>query len=296
MTRFRFACRSHWHVLSGPRVRLLVEFLEARNVPSASVTANGIPLLTESEPSETADRATVLNLNNSIAVDGFIGHGSCGAADVDWYQFQLAEPSLVDLEIGPQPNNQTPAAVLTLYNSDIFTDTGDYDFFGNPGQFFENVYVGEPSLAQAQGSAALGEARILRELAPGTYYVAVSGAGNSYFNPFLADSGLAGAEGPYRLQITASDLSLPSSPQLLEAEGSPLLLRLDLSAPWTPTLPPSTWTSWINTAMIFPPPWPTGTSIPTRWNSRWPCSMLWTRVAILSSLRMKMEDFSSREM
>ena len=231
MTRFRFACRSHWHVLSGPRVRLLVEFLEARNVPSASVTANGIPLLTESEPSETADRATVLNLNNSIAVDGFIGHGSCGAADVDWYQFQLAEPSLVDLEIGPQPNNQTPAAVLTLYNSDIFTDTGDYDFFGNPGQFFENVYVGEPSLAQAQGSAALGEARILRELAPGTYYVAVSGAGNSYFNPFLADSGLAGAEGPYRLQITASDLSLPSSPQLLEAEGSPLLLRLDLSAP-----------------------------------------------------------------
>ena len=51
-----------------------------------------------------------------------------------------------------------------------------------------------------------------RELAAGTYYISVSGHGDSYFNPFLADSGYAGSTGAYASTSPASRRRRPLKP------------------------------------------------------------------------------------
>src|SRR5262249_7528905 len=97
----------------------------------------------------------------------------------------------------------------------------------------------------AQSGQATGDAHLDRDLGPGTYYVAVSGAGNRYFDPFLADSGLVGDGGDYALLVTAGDLTgtLPAvrtadvragpTPDA-SAGRSPLIVRLGLSGPLDP--------------------------------------------------------------
>src|SRR5437016_3063473 len=82
-------------------------------------------------------------------------------------------------------------------------------------------------------------------LAAGSYYLAVSGAGNSLFNPFLADSGYYGQTGSYQLQLAAADLGLgpADGPAVLASDPaagstldrSPTVFRLDLSAAIDPT-------------------------------------------------------------
>ncbi len=187
-----------------------------RTVPSA------VPVLLQPVPNETLDRAAGASLGDlslapAVSAAGAIGTGPCGAADVAWYQFTLDRPADVRLSLaGPG------GGTLSLYNSDPF-DFGDlYD------------PVGDRLLAQAAGSG--GAAVLERSLAGGTYYVAVSGAGNRYFYPFLAGSGLAGSTGSYALQVSATDLGLDpaGAPKLLAADASPQIVRLDLSAPLDP--------------------------------------------------------------
>ena len=103
--------------------------------------------------------------------------------------------------------------------------------------------------------AATGDqdaAPIIRDLAAGDYYVAVSGAGNHYFNPFVAGSGYGGATGAYRLLVSAT--ALPTAPngssEVLAIDAapdpvgagdgtsfarSPLLIRVDMTGPVDPS-------------------------------------------------------------
>src|SRR5207244_2389972 len=64
---------------------------------------------------------------------------------------------------------------------------------------------------QDDGASHGGDARIDRVLAPGTYYVAVSGSGNRYFHPEIASSGIPGSSGAYGLSIAGQDLGLTSA-------------------------------------------------------------------------------------
>jgi hypothetical protein len=194
----------------APITRLHLEALEDRCLLSAAFA--------------TLDQADALGaLTGTVAVVVSVAPAA-ESAQVNWYSFTLAQPATVTLSARPGFGQRGP--VLSLYNSDT-NDTSDlFDPFG-------------PRLvAQAQGGAG-SAATITRPLAAGTYYLAVSGAGNLFFNPFLADSGYPGAPSSYRL--TLAEAALPASPTdgpvvLTATPGagdqlasSPLVLRLDLN-------------------------------------------------------------------
>jgi hypothetical protein len=177
--------RAHRRRFASPparRARLTLEMLESRLVPSAGPA--------------TLDQAAPLVLNWSgpvggpahvgLQTAGTVGNGSGPTADVDWYTFTLDRAAAVTLSA-----TSAQGAVLSLYNSDGL------------GDFYDPL--GHRLVAQAQGS----DASLTPLLGQGTYYVAVSGLGNKYFHPYLADSGYAGIGGPFQLTLGAVALSAP---------------------------------------------------------------------------------------
>ncbi len=202
------------------RSRLCVEALESRSVPSG--TSGSGPLI-EAETNDTLDLAHDvgdLSATSSAEVLGTIGNSSA-AADVDWYSFTLTGLATVHLTT-LDPQDASFAAVLSLYNNAVDV-------------FDPYVSTGHRLLAQAEGSPDGSGASLTQLLAPGTYYVAVSGLGNRYFHPFLADSGAEGLTGEYALVLTATDLQpAPAGPVMVSAdpadgavlERSPFMLRL----------------------------------------------------------------------
>jgi methionine-rich copper-binding protein CopC len=211
---------------------LHVEVLEARCLLSGS------PALTPTDPTDAPDVLDPLLDPNLLTaplfgnVSGTIGNRADGSGDVDWYRFDLSSPATVVLR---QTAGSLPG-VLSLYNT-----TEPFDPFTRQGDRY--VPAGHRLLAQVVGTSAAGPS-IVRNLAAGTYYVAVSGAGNQYFHPLVAGSGYPGEAGDYTLQITTADLGLPpsSGPVLLAMDpaagsvltASPLVIRLSLSGPLPP--------------------------------------------------------------
>lgn len=191
--------RSHRRVSTHVRA----EGLESRSLLSAS------PLeVVESGPNDTLDVAADLGLleeSQPVQVTGSIGHGS----DVDWYSFTLTEASAVTLNIS--------AGTVGLYNSAGFN--------------FNDPYSPNGNRLLAQSSATGNTAgEIVRNLAAGTYFVAVSAAGNKYFHPLLADSGVAGATTNYTLDLDAVSLNLdPATPVALVSQATALIVRIDLN-------------------------------------------------------------------
>ncbi len=200
----------------APNTRLFLEALEDRCLLSAFATL---------------DQALSLgDLVGSVAVSGSVAPTASQPAPVNWYSFTLDNPAAVTLSARSALGQVAP--VLSLYNS----DTSDFSDLQDP--------LGHRLVAQAQ--AATGTTTTLtRSLAAGTYFVAVSGAGNRYFNPFLADSGYPGAASTYRLSLSETDLPLAPTdgPVVLAAtpnagdqlSASPLVVRVDLSTALDPT-------------------------------------------------------------
>lgn len=179
-----------------------VESLEAR----ALLSAVAIETLTSDAP-DTLDQAIDLGTFTVAEVAGKIdGNGM----DVDWYAFTLSATSTVTFDC--------TAGEVSLYNdvAGNFTDS-----LGN---------IGQRLLGQAS-AAGPGIASMTRDLAAGTYYVAISGEGNSYFHPLLANSGIPGETGNYVLSINSTPLDTSSStdPVVLAVDASPLGVRLNLS-------------------------------------------------------------------
>jgi hypothetical protein len=212
--------------------------LEVRTLLTGPFGANPPQPLPETEPNDVITQAQDLGTLDVLpaAVAGSVGNSPAGAADVDWYQFELAGPAHVTLGTQGGPAGSALVSALGLYESDPYHANPPLDptsytpSFGSPDGYHR--------LAEADG--AVGQGAVLeRDLAPGTYWVAVSGAGNRYFSPLLADSGQEASTGPYLLSLGATDLPATTGPVVLAADpapgaavaSSPLLLRVNLSAP-----------------------------------------------------------------
>jgi hypothetical protein len=210
---------------SRRRLCLNLEALEARNL----LAAFALPLA-----NETLDQ--YLELGNldpgppapALAVQGTgnLGNGPAGAADVAWFRFELASAARVTLTVSDPPGSGL-VSVLSLYNTD------PWDFNPNGLNPPVTTPLGHCLLAQVQGPT------LQADLAPGIYYVAVSGAGNRDFYPFLADSGTPGSTGNYALRVSATDLAFSGDgPMILGGDPAPggsinhapLVIRVDLSA------------------------------------------------------------------
>ena len=225
--------------LRHPRstVRLHVETLEPRSLPAALSWAGLLHPVAEAEPNGTLDRAQDLgsiSLTSRAEVVGNIGQGAAGAADVDWYQFELTAPTDIHLATLDAQGGSSLVSVLSLYNSDPLPPASANSTYTDA---FDPLH--HRLLAQDDGAAHGGDASLDRLLGPGTYYVAVSGSGDRYFNPFLAGSGNAGSTGAYGLLLTATAAGVAATdgPAVLTADPapgstlaqSPFVIRLDLS-------------------------------------------------------------------
>jgi hypothetical protein len=212
-----------------------LESLEGRSLLSASGSSSLGTAQVQLEPAETLDQAQLLGdltTEPQLGAVGTIGNGPDGAADVAWFSFTLDGPEHVQVDLAPRGNGHPLSGVLSLYNDDQFD--------------FQDLYdpVGYRLLAQASGSANSGP-QIGRDLGPGTYFVAVSGAGNTGFHPLLAGSGLPGASGAYQLTLGATPLDIDPSdgPSVLTSDppagavldASPFVIRLGFGSALDPT-------------------------------------------------------------
>ena len=201
-------------------------------------------------PNETLDVAYELgHLGTGMEVEdyGSIGNGPAGGADVEWYTFTLDQPALIASKLERQPNDSSFEGVLSLFNNDPYDFYDPYDADGYR------------LLDQVDQPANGGDATLEQLLGPGTYYLAVSGAGNDYFNPLLADSGIPGTTGDFDLLLKVDDSGLGSAtgPQVLTTDpapsavlsSSPLAIRIDMSGP----LDPSTLIPGQTVQLIFSP-------------------------------------------
>src|SRR5687768_13657418 len=91
-----------------PRRTLYLEVLEARHQPSVLIPADDV--------GDTLPAALDLApaLVSELRVESAIGDNAAGGADVDWYRFQLNEPSNLTLTL-------SGGGVLSLYNDDPFS-------------------------------------------------------------------------------------------------------------------------------------------------------------------------------
>jgi hypothetical protein len=247
--RVRSSLAPHSHYRRRVR-RPRLEPLECRQLMAGSPALPGTTVLLEPKPNDTLDVAQSLgDLSGpaSSEVIGTIANNSTGSADVDWYGFTLDRPASVNLSVSQQSTSPSFRPVVSLYNSDPF-DFGDlYD------------RLGHRLLVQDDATSHTGPATIDRLLGAGSYFVAVSGAGNANFHPMMADTGLPGQTGGYNLSISTADLGGQpgDGPAVLTAEPapgavldtSPLVIRIGLSGP----LDPCTIIAGQNVRMIFSP-------------------------------------------
>ena len=186
------------------------ESLEVRNLLSATSWPGLLNPTVDAEPNETLDAAQNTGaVGNSHAVEivGAIGAGADAATDVDWYRFTLEQSGNVQFAALPNADGVNSSVVLTLYGDQI---TG-YD---------PTLPLGHHLLGRSEGSSHGAAALIESSLAAGTYFVAVSGAGNRFFHPFLADSGNPGIGGEYGMRIARHDGALGTTAELTPVAGS----------------------------------------------------------------------------
>jgi len=220
------------------RLQLWLEQLETRTAPAGPSWVQQFPL-DNVAAGNVLNAAPALNLQSvgggSILRDVVGGQIAAGTADVDWYQFTLASAATVTLTAYDPPGSSF-VSVISLYNNDpdaLVQNLGADGLTLYPNDPLDPV--GHRLLAQTVGTLG-GETSLTWNLAAGTYSVAISGAGNQYFHPFVADSGLAGSSGAYRLAVEADAINV-AVPVVLEstpAEGavltsSPLVLRVDVN-------------------------------------------------------------------
>jgi hypothetical protein len=214
--------RFHRRRIIRPAARLRFEDLETRLVPAASNSTLDLAL-----------SLGALDSPSTIKTTGTITNGAGNSGDVNWYSFTLTSPADVQLSTLDQQNGSSLKSVLTLYNSDPF----DFADAQDP--------LHHRQLAQDDGGTHGGDAQLDTLLGPGTYYVAVSGSGNLYFNPLIAGSGYPGSTGIFTLQVTTTNAGIATTdgPAVLTTNpapgsvlsSSPFVIRLDTSSALDPT-------------------------------------------------------------
>lgn len=218
----------------GTATPLWFETLETRRVPSSfGDQGGGEP--TFDTPNQTYDQALDLGdvwATPAVTRHGSLGAGEVGAGDVEWYRFVLDRSARVTLRLeGAQPDSSF-RGVLSLFNNDF-----DFVDLMNP--------QGLRRLDWAVANGEDGVATLDRVIGPGTYNLAVSGAGNEIFSPLVAHTGLPGSMGEFNLSLSVIDAGLAPSagPWVLNSNpapetlltSSPLVIRVELSRPLDPT-------------------------------------------------------------
>ena len=165
--------------------------MEVRNLLAATWAGLLSPTV-DAKPNDTLDVAQVVGTvsgDHNVEIVGTIGGGSDFSSDVDWFRFNLDQAGTVQLDALANDDGVNSSVVLTLY--------GDQIPFYDP-----NLSLGHRLLGRREGQAGGYAASLGVTLEAGIYYVAVSGAGNRFFHPFLADSGHAGVGGEYGVRIS----------------------------------------------------------------------------------------------
>lgn len=188
----------------------VIERLESRSLLSGIPVTGPLPFDASTDPADVLSASTALGtlpngLNTSLA-----GSIDANGADVDWFEFTLTEASEIRLGIS--------SGVVSLYNNSI-------------GDIHDRLRGGDHRLVAQASSLVNASGLIERQLAAGTYYVAISGVGNLYFSSVVSGSGLPGLTGDYSLDIsvTALELDPASDPIVLSQDVSPLVARIGFS-------------------------------------------------------------------
>ncbi len=181
---------------------MTAESLEVRNLLSASWPGLLDPIL-EAEPNNTLDVAQdVGNVGRGDAAEfvGRIGEGNGFATDVDWYSFTLATAGRVQLTAMPGVGGASSPVVLTLYGDQL-------------EEFDPALPLQHRLLGRQEGRSDIDARPVDLRLEAGTYFVAVSGAGNRHFHPFVADSGVPGEATDYGVRISVTSGRAPTGNQ-----------------------------------------------------------------------------------
>lgn len=181
------------------RDRLTAESLEIRSLLSASWPGLHDPQ-PEAEPNNTLDVAQdVGNVGRGEVAEfvGRIGDGGDFATDVDWYSFKLVSAGRVQLTALPGAGGATSPVVLTLYGDQL-------------AEFDPALPLQHRLLGRQEGHSDVAARPVDLRLEAGTYFVAVSGAGNRHFHPFVADSGTPGEVTDYGVRIAVTGGRIPT--------------------------------------------------------------------------------------
>lgn len=187
------------------------EALETRALLSAtpfSGTVTSVPAVEPGAILRDASDLGALNPGQDLHIAGEIATET----DVDWYRFTLQEASTVEFSVS--------SGVIGLYNNSLRSSQ-------------DRLTLGDHRLLQQASSTDSTAAEIQRRLAPGTYFIAISGLGNRYFSTGLADTGLSGTVGEYSLDMAGTSLSLDPAlgPVVLATDITPIVARIDFSQP-----------------------------------------------------------------
>lgn len=198
------------------------ELLEGRGLLSAVSLSGAVYANFDIEANNTLDTAQDLGglTTDDIAViDGLIGSGTGLSSDADWYQFTLSEPAAVQLDVAATSSDEDAAALITLYS-------GESELYESHNPLRHDCLGQEDS-------------RLEITLGAGTYFMAVTGSGNRYFHPFLADSGLPGEASAYEVTVAVTSLDEAGSVgaqvlgtnvgEMLDSAPSTIQLRFDRS-------------------------------------------------------------------
>lgn len=169
------------------------------------------------EPNDTTAQATVtvFDANSKARFSGVtLGDGIAGSKDVDLYRIDMPRGGEIIAEIIAQrlPGGSNLDSVLRLFNSRLEPIALNDQYFGQDSYLDYFVSTG------------------------GTYYIGVSGFGNSNYNPAIANSGSTGSTGVYDV---AFNINLASDDRL----------SVDASLP-TPLAVPPTGTTGVTTSSI----------------------------------------------
>jgi hypothetical protein len=170
--------------------------LELRGLLSATSWPGLVNPQAELEPNDTLDVATSIGAVRETQAGEFvgtIGAGTGASNDVDWFSFTLAAPERINVAALTNSTGAVSPVVLTLYGDQMTT-------------FDPAIPLGHALLGRQQATSSVS-AQLTVNLNAGTYYVAVSGAGNRFFHPFLADSGTSGLATDYGVRVTATAAS-----------------------------------------------------------------------------------------
>lgn len=161
----------------------------------------------------TALDATSVNIGaavtGNVGTDNGVTIGASGSKDVDWYSFTASNDGLFDITAQSAATGFTPVVTLWAYtqgNTNIVkvADTSSSSLFASSASAFAPQTITPPGTA--------GSAHVIYQVSAGqTYFVAITGQGNSNFNWYALASGTGGQTGGYTLSTQLKSLSALST-------------------------------------------------------------------------------------